>query len=135
MHLFYFQIRELNEKILNLQMTDLEIKKKEEKEIKERKLLKLKEEEAKIKEIVEIKVREVKEKAKKFIDPTKLDYEIEKMLNERIDYNFCINSKGVKYKENTSDLLSSSVNELENKTKDTLPPIESTTTSSDENRL
>ncbi|CAF1050006.1 unnamed protein product [Brachionus calyciflorus] len=38
------------------------------------------------------------EKSKTFIDPNNLEYEIEKALNERYDYNFSINSSGYFYK-------------------------------------
>ena len=47
------------------------------------------------------KVKALKEKAKKFINPNNLDYEIEKMLNERVDYNFSVDSSGRFWKNKT----------------------------------
>ena len=52
-------------------------------------------------EIADKKVRELKEKAKSFIDPNNLEFEIEKMLSERHDYNFSIGNNGSLYKNSS----------------------------------
>ena len=44
------------------------------------------------------KIKLLKEQVKSFIDPNNLEYEIEKMLNERNDYNFSINHSGKLFK-------------------------------------
>ena len=43
-------------------------------------------------------VKILKEKVKTFIDPNNLEFEIEKMLNERNDYNFAVNTNGQLFK-------------------------------------
>ena len=49
-------------------------------------------------QLADEKVRKLKEKVKTFIDPNNLEFEIEKMLNERNDYNFSINTSGLMFK-------------------------------------
>ena len=46
----------------------------------------------------ESQVRKLKEKAKRFIDQENLEYEIEKALSERSEYNFAIDFSGLLYK-------------------------------------
>jgi hypothetical protein len=46
----------------------------------------------------EQQVRKMKEKVKSFIDPNNLEYEIEKALNERVEYNFAVNFSGQIFK-------------------------------------
>ena len=87
----------MNKKVLEIQLKDLEIKKKKEIEIESEKLEKIKEKNLLYKEIVEKKVKVLEAKAKLFIDQTNLEYEIEKMLNSRDSYNFCIDGRGIKY--------------------------------------
>jgi hypothetical protein len=48
--------------------------------------------------IADQKVKKLKEESKNFIKKNNLEYEIEKMLNERIDYNFSVDLKGNFYK-------------------------------------
>jgi hypothetical protein len=87
----------MNKKILEIQLKDLEIKKKKEMELEEEKLNIIKEKNLLYKEIAEKNVRELEEKSKNFIDPNNLEYEIEKMLNSLENYNYCVDSNGVKY--------------------------------------
>ena len=49
--------------------------------------------------VADEKVRKLKEKSKSFIDPNNLEYEIEKILNEKRDYNFAIDASGRMYKD------------------------------------
>lgn len=49
-------------------------------------------------QLAEDRVKRLKEKVKTFIDPNDLEFEIEKMLNERNDYNFSINTSGLMFK-------------------------------------
>jgi hypothetical protein len=44
------------------------------------------------------RVRKLKEKAKRFVDANNLEAEIEKALNERVDYNFAVNFSGQIFK-------------------------------------
>lgn len=89
---------ELNKQILAEQMQDEanrleEMKRKAENEFKEKQRLnQLYFNEA------ERQVRKLKEKARHFVDPNNLEYEIEKALNERYDYNFSIDSSGRLFK-------------------------------------
>ena len=49
------------------------------------------------KELVDKKVEQMEEKVKLYIDPNNLEAEIEKMLNERVSYNFCVDARGKRY--------------------------------------
>ncbi len=88
----------LNAELLVQQLADedqkIEIKKKKlEEELNEKKKI-----ERAYVQLADEKVRKLKEKSKKFIDPNNLEFEIEKMLNERHDYNFSINAGGLAFK-------------------------------------
>jgi hypothetical protein len=87
-----------NEEILNEQLMD------EERKLEEKKVKFEQEYREKLKNIeilsklADEKVKKLKEKAKTFVDPNNLEYEIEKALNERHDYNFSVNNSGMFYK-------------------------------------
>ena len=88
----------LNAELLIQQLADedqkIEMKKKQlEEELTEKKRI-----ERAYVQLADEKVRKLKEKSKKFIDPNNLEYEIEKMLNERHDYNFSLNAGGLVFK-------------------------------------
>jgi hypothetical protein len=89
----------VNKEILERQL--LNEKQKLEKRMKEAELT-LKDkliEEQKYKQLADLKVKKLKKKLEKaIIDPNNLEYEIEKMLNERVDYNFSVDSKGHFYR-------------------------------------
>jgi len=51
-----------------------------------------------LRKLADEKVKRMKEKAKTFVDPNNLEYEIEKALNERHDYNFSVDNSGAFYK-------------------------------------
>jgi hypothetical protein len=87
-----------NERILKDQLIDeakrIEMKKKQiEIELKEKQRL----EELQVK-VAEDKLKILNERAKSFIDPNNLEYEIEKMLNERHNHNFSIDISGRLYR-------------------------------------
>lgn len=89
---------QLNKEILEQQLIDEHVKlenKKRQAEYELRKKLKI--EELYFKKADE-EVKKLKEKAKSFIDPNNLEYEIEKALNERHDHNFSIDVSGRFYK-------------------------------------
>ena len=85
---------QLNAETLKIQLVEEEEQFKEKLVVAE---LKLKEK-IKLERLFELeaeeKVRKLKEKVKKFIDPNNLEFEIEKMLNERVDHNFSVDSSG-----------------------------------------
>ena len=85
---------QLNNQTLKYQLIDqeqqLELKKKQ----IEAELEKKKQHEQLLTKVAEEQLKRLKEKAAKFIDPNNLDYEIEKMLNERHDYNFAVDKSG-----------------------------------------
>jgi len=83
-----------NKEILAVQLREIEANIEREKLAIERRLAEKREKEAMYVQMAEEKVRALKEKAKSFIDPNNLEFEIEKMLNERHDYNFAINAQG-----------------------------------------
>lgn len=84
----------MNDAILKIQLFDEENKLKE-KIVQVEKEFKAKLEiEEKYKRIANEKVKKLKEKAKSFIDANNLEFEIEKMLNERHDHNFSIDPYG-----------------------------------------
>ena len=83
-----------NKEILAVQLREIEANIEREKLAVERRLAEKREKEAMYVQMAEEKVRALKEKAKSFIDPNNLEFEIEKMLNERHDYNFAINAQG-----------------------------------------
>jgi hypothetical protein len=88
----------INQEILRNQLADEEKtleKLKEEMKIKYKQQL---EKESLYQKIADQQVKKLKEKSKSFINPNNLEYEIERMLNERIDYNYSVDSKGNFYK-------------------------------------
>ncbi len=87
-----------NKEILAVQLREIEANIEREKLAVERRLAEKREKEAMYVQMAEEKVRALKEKAKSFIDPNNLEFEIEKMLNERHDYNFAINAQGSLFK-------------------------------------
>lgn len=62
-----------------------------------RDIMALKENEKKIREINELLVKEEIENSKYFINLENIDYEIEKALNSRSDYNFAMDTYGNRY--------------------------------------
>ncbi len=83
-----------NKEILTMQLVEIEANIEREKLEVERRLAEKSEKEEAYVAIAEQKIRVLKEKAKSFINPDNLEFEIEKMLNERHDYNFAINANG-----------------------------------------
>lgn len=79
-------------------------------------LIDLEEEQRRQKLSADTVVRDEKELAKTFIDVDRLDEEIEKALNVRINYNFAIDLEGNKYIEMSDGSI-----ELESKTGDKQP--------------
>ena len=92
---------ELNKKILAIQLRDDELKLAQKKKELEARYQQMRQVEEISVRIADEKVRKLKEKSKKFIDPNNLEEEIEKMLNERVDYTFAINKFGHLLKNNT----------------------------------
>ena len=83
-----------NQEILGIQLVDInENIKKGKLDVEKRLLAKQSKEEMFIM-VAEEKIKALKEKVKSFIDPNNLEFEIEKMLNERHDHNFSINANG-----------------------------------------
>ena len=85
---------ELNKKILAVQLRDDELKLAQKKKELEAQFQQMRQLEEISVRIANEKVRKLKEKAKKFIDPANLEEEIEKMLDERVDYTFAIDRYG-----------------------------------------
>ena len=83
-----------NASILAEQLADIDTSLAERKLLIEQQVKEKLEQEMMLVEVADGKVRALKEKAKGFIDPQNLEYEIEKMLNERHSYDFAINSNG-----------------------------------------
>lgn len=96
--ILYEQNDKLNRELLEFQLAEeeqkLEAKKKQMTEQLEKNI----ELERAYVRLADEKVRKLKEKVKTFIDPNNLEFEIEKMLNERNEYNFSINASGQIFK-------------------------------------
>ena len=86
---------EINDKVLRQQLQDDEEKLKIKIAEAEKKLFEKMKLEELYRQEADQKVKILKEKAKTFIDPNKLDQEINKMLDERVDYNFSVDSSGI----------------------------------------
>ena len=85
---------ETNKEILRVQLKHEEIVlKKKIKELEHQYFEKQRMEKESV-EMANKRVALLKQKAQKFIDPSRIDEEIEKALNERVDYNFCVDSGG-----------------------------------------
>ena len=84
----------LNQETLKIQLVEEEERLKENLLEAEKKFI----EKLKVEELYQLEaektVKKLKEKVKTFIDPSNLEFEIEKMLNERVDHNFSIDSSG-----------------------------------------
>lgn len=89
---------ERNNAILEQQLLDLDMKLDKKKHDVEVQLSERQRQEALYIQVADEKIKSLKEKVKSFIDPDNLEYEIEKMLNERNDYNFSINHSGKMFK-------------------------------------
>ena len=93
---------ELNEKfnkqMLEKQLEEAEVKLEEKKKQVEKEYLDKLNLEKSYREVAKKKFQIISEKSKSFIDQSNVEYEIEKMLNERHDYNFSIDYKGRTYK-------------------------------------
>ncbi len=77
-----------------IQLADIELESKAKEQERVRLFERKKEEEKQLQEIADNKVKRMKELAKTFVDPLNLETEIEKALNQRISYEFSIDSKG-----------------------------------------
>jgi hypothetical protein len=95
----------MNQKVFATQMLDLEAKLKKLEVNKQQKLLDMQTQQMLFKEAVEQRVKEVEEKSKYFVDPNNLEYEIERMLNERVDYNYCVDHDGTRFKDYKKNIL------------------------------
>lgn len=83
-----------NANILAEQLADIDRNLSEQKALIEQQLKEKHERELLYVQVADEKVRALKEKAKTFIDPNNLEFEIEKMLDERHSYDFAINHAG-----------------------------------------
>lgn len=83
-----------NANILAEQLADIDRNLGEQKASIEQQLKEKHERELLYVQVADEKVRALKEKAKTFIDPNNLEFEIEKMLDERHSYDFAINHVG-----------------------------------------
>jgi hypothetical protein len=88
----------LNEELLQVQLKDEADKLEARKKQLELDLIENLRIEREYIKLADANVKILKEKVKTFIDPNNLEFEIEKMLNERNDYNFAVNTSGQLFK-------------------------------------
>ncbi len=91
---FFLLISEMNMQIREIQVHDMICERITKEKEKNALLEKQKAEQELLQEIADNKVKRLKILAQTFVDPNNLEFEIEKALNERVTYEFSIDSNG-----------------------------------------
>ncbi|CAF3899726.1 unnamed protein product [Rotaria magnacalcarata] len=123
-------VKQENERLLTMRRSDERFELEEEERIRSRVLNMLSEKQFREHLNIEDEVKQIKNESRAWVNPNDLSREIERMLNEKHDYNFSIDLTGTKRTqtgkeisdENQSNLVTISPFELEPKNVSRKPP-------------
>lgn len=99
------QNQKKNAEILRIQLSDLDLKLVDSKANLELEYISHVAKEKALHDVANEQVVKLKRKAQQFIDPSQLEYEIEKALDQRYDYNFSIDTAGLMFKHSNVEAV------------------------------